>query len=678
MNDASQIPLAVIGMACRLPGAGDLDSYWRLLTEGRHAVGEVPAERLKPELYYAPEKGVTGKSYTKMAALVSYPPFDTKRCPIPTGLLPEADIVQLAICQVAAEACRHAGMNPFDLPLRNVGVYIGHTLAGELAGDLVYSACVAEAAQLLRQLKHFDQLVGGKADEVIAEVVQRIRQRLPRRSRDGHPFLMAAIAATIISEALQLDGPALVVDAACSSSLQCLAIAGRALRLGRIDMAIVGGASYVKSDSLVLFSQAQSVSAGMSCPFDAGADGLVAGEGQVAVVVKTLPRAMADGDRILAVIRQIGVSADGRGKSLWAPRKEGQIEAIRRAYAGGIDPKRLQYVEAHATSTQAGDVTEMMALAGVLAQHLPRGTKIPVGGVKANIGHTLESAGLAGLIKTVLAIQHRTIPKQIHIRQLNPEIDWNSAPFFVPTENLPWPAHPDGHPRRAAVNAFGVGGLNVHVVLDEFDEAFEKTRRPSGPAAPAAARTRRDEPIAIVGMSCIFPGARTVEAFWDLLASGRDPKVDVPPDRWNASLAFDPADRGPGHCAATRGGFITDFQYDWKKHKVPPKQIARADPLQFMILDATDAALRQAGYDKRPFDKNRVGVVVGTMFGSDFSNEFQVGVRCPEFQHTLGEVLRRRGVPETAIARTCDEYAKALLDRFPALLDETGSFTPST
>lgn len=676
MKQRSQVPLAIIGMACRLPGADDLGAFWRLLIEGRSAVAEVPPERLNRELYYAPQKGITGKSYTQVGALVSYPPFDTRKCPIPTRLMPEADVVQLAICQVAAEACRHAGMNPFDLPVRNVGVYIGHTLSGELAGDLVYSSCVGQAAQLLRRIEGFDALVGGKADEVIREVVEAIRNRLPRRSRKGHPFLLANLAATIISEAMQLTGPAMVVDAACSSSLQCLALAARALRLGQIEMAIVGGASYVKSDSLVLFSQAQSVTAGNSCPFDAGADGLVAGEGQVAVVVKTLPRALADRDRVLAVIRGIGVSSDGRGKSLWAPRREGQLEAIRRAYAGGLEMHRLQYVEAHATSTQAGDVTEMAALAEVLAQHLPKGTRIPVGGVKANIGHTLESAGLAGLIKTVLAIEHQVIPRQINLRKLNPEIDWEHAPFFVPTENLPWPAPADGGPRRAAVNAFGVGGLNVHVVLDEFLPSECRSLHPA--AGVPHDSSPPQAPVAIVGMSCIFPGARTVEAFWDLLVSGKDPKVDVPLERWDLDSAVGPGGSAGPCPIPPRGGFITDFQYDWRKHKVPPKQIARADPLQFMILDATDAALRHAGYDRRPLDKTRVGVVVGTMFGSDFSSEFQIAVRGPEFQKTLAEVLRRRGVPEDAIARIGQDYGRVLFERYPALLDETGSFTPST
>ena len=161
-------------------------------------------------------------------------------------------------------------------------------------------------------------------------------------------------------------------------------------------MAVVGGASYCKSDTLVLFSHAQSLSAQGSRPFDADADGLILAEGYVALVVKTVARALADGDTIQAVIRGIGMSTDGRGKSLWAPRKEGQMLAIQRAYEPDIDVARLQYLEAHATSTQIGDATELQALAEALSGRLPPGHKIPIGSVKANVGHTLEAAGTDG------------------------------------------------------------------------------------------------------------------------------------------------------------------------------------------------------------------------------------------------------------------------------------------
>ncbi len=676
-----ETPLAIIGMACRVPGGNNLDEFWRLLVEGRCAITAAPPDRLNRQLHYDPETRVPYKTYIASGGLIDYPPFDATQCPVPVHTLPEAEIGHLTICQVAAQACRDAGMNPFDLPLRNVGVYVGHNLGGPVTPDIVYGTLVETAAQYLREIDPFREAAGSQADALIQEIVGRIRNALPRRGPTGTPEGATRFAATMISEALGLTGPSMILDAACSSALQGLVMASRGLQLGRIEMAIVGGASYYHVDSQIIFSRAQSASPrAVSCPFDADADGLVSGEGYVAIVVKTLERAQADGDPIQCVIRGIGVSSDGRGKSLWAPRKEGQLLAIRRAYEQGLDLGRLQFIEAHATSTRVGDMTELKALAEVLEGHVPRTTKIPLGGVKANIGHTLESAGLAGLVKTVLAMKHQTIPRQIAVQTLNQGIDWEAVPLYVPMENVPWPEFKDGHPRRAAVNSFGIGGLNVHVVLDE------RLEQPSRPTKPKAATPGQagpsvrsgQEPVAIVGAGCIFPGARTLSAFWDLIASGRDPKSDVTDNRWNGTLAYEPGSRRPWRSPTRRGGFITDFECDWRRHKIPPNQLGKADPLQLMILDATDAALSDAGYDKAPYDKSRVGVVVGTMFGSDFGEQLEMGFRIADFCETMAGVLRRQGIPEEEIAAISKSYGEVLLKHMPALLDETGSFTPST
>ena len=719
--------LAIIGMACRLPKAATLAEYWQLLIEGRSAIEDAPADRLDRNLYYDPVPGKLGKTYTTKAALLAFPGFDARKCPLPLSFFASADVVQTSVCEVAAAACRDAGMNPFDLPIRNAGVYIGHTLGGQMAGDLSYAACIEETAQYLREVPDFAALAPAEQDAVIAEIIAAIRGRLPLQDprvrpdgrqretasemrrrfshccHEGFPFA-ARFASAIIAEVLQLTGPAVTLDAACSSSLQALAVASRALRRGTIDMALVGGASYVAGSALILFSQARSVSARGSRPFDTAADGLVAGEGQIVMVVKTLDRALADGDRIHAVVRSIGVASDGRGKSLWAPRVEGQVEAMRRAYSAGLDMRRLQFIEAHATSTQAGDVTEMTALAEALRDQLPQGTKIPIGSVKANIGHTLETAGMASLLKVVLAMQHEVIPRQINVENLNKGVDWDSAPFFVPRDNIPWAAPLDGHPRRAAVNAFGIGGLNIHVVVDQFTEAA--CRRgffPQNPSAEsvkrtesAAEATRADastkpavassatvtaadsDAVAVIGVGCILPGAQSPEAFWQLLESGRDPKCRVPADRWRSDLARGDNPAEARQLSSDRGGFVTDFVYDWKRHKVPPKQIANADPLQFMILESTDAAIRDAGYDHRPYDRKRVGAVVGTIFRCDFGAQLQAGLRLPEFRRELANALRRRSLSAAQIEAIGDRYDDIFLKRMPALLDETGGFTPST
>ena len=672
-------PLAIIGMAVRLPGADGLDAYWELVAEGKSAIGELPPERLDRELFFDPHKGVRGKTYSSIGGIVAPRQQPPGRWRLTPEQAADCDAAHLELCEVAATAFRHAKIDPLAVPAGRTGVYVGHTRGTGLGGDLMYAAMLGDTAAWLAEVEGFAEAAGVDAQGLIDAVVARERRRLPQRSATGGPQLDAQRCSTTLAEAFGLDGPCVALNAACSSSLMALAAAADDLLLGRSDMAVVGGSSHCRFDSLVLFSKAQSVSATGSRPFDAAADGLVTAEGYVIVLVKTLRRALADGDPVQAVIRGIGVSSDGRGKSLWAPRAEGQAEAIRRAHADLLDPARLGYIEAHATSTSVGDATEVRALADALRDHLPPGRQVPIGSVKANIGHTLETAGLAGLVKAVLCMQRQTIPPVPGIDQLNPDIDWDATPLVVPRQQQPWPAT-GGLPRRAAVNSFGIGGLNAHVVLDEFTgtppPAAAETPRPLAPRA--FSEVPEADGIAIVGMAAVAPGAVSAAALWDLLAAESRPFTEVPADRWNIAAAFDPGPARPGRSPQKLGGFITDFAYDWRRHKIPPKQIAAADPLQFLLLDTVSQALADAGYPEREPPRDRTGVVVGTMFRGDFAVALQIGMRLPYFTRAVRQELTGRGVPAAVAEAVCERFADLVIERLPALVDETGSFTSSS
>ncbi len=566
--ETTNIPLAIIGMSCRLPGAKNLDEFWRMLVEGRCAVAKLPPDYLDWELYYDPRQGIRGKTYSQLAATLSDKHFDRQSCPVPEELVQTADICHLLMCETAANACRHAGLDPFNLPLRNAGVFIGHAQGSSLGAEQTYATCVEEAAEFLREVDTLGNLPRHAQDAVIGQLIQRVRAKLPEDPQGVVKDLSISMVAGAVAKAFGLSGPFVAVNSACASSLQAMLLAARALQLGRIDMAIVGGCSDFKGDTLILFAQAQAMSATGSRPFDDTADGLVLAEGYAAVVMKTLQRALADGDPIQAVVRGLGVASDGRGKSLWAPRKEGQMEAMRQAYRGGVEMSELQYLEAHATATQLGDATEVGAVAEVLKKCLPPGKKIPISSLKANVGHLLETAGLAGLIKTVLCIQKRTFPPAANLRTLNTKIEWEKIPVYVPMSPAPWPDPPAGKPRRAGVNAFGIGGLNMHVVIDEFTESARRLVAvpPAAPDRKPAARTR-DDAVAIIGMGCVLPGARNVAAYWDLLVSARDARCAAPPGRWRPDLAYQPGSRERFHTPTSLGGYITDFQYDWRRAK---------------------------------------------------------------------------------------------------------------
>jgi acyl transferase domain-containing protein/acyl carrier protein len=688
-------PLAIVAMGCRLPGAHDLAAFWDLLREGRCSLGELPPERLDQELYFAEAKGIAGKTYSRIGGYVPEAAVDRDYCPISDQVLETADPVHLTMVQVVAETIRHGGIDPESLRGSRAGVFIGHARGSRVAGEYADAIHVEDTVRLLETLPAFTSLPEAQRRQLADEVIRRIREARPRRVAGKWMRLEANRVAGIVSDTYGLNGPSLAIDAACASSLLALSLAANALHRGVIDQAIVGGASHSNWFSLVMFSQAQALSAAGSFPFDSRADGFISSDGFGAIIVKPLARALAEGNRIFGVIRGIGVATDGRGKSLWAPRKEGQIAAIERAYSAGIDPASVQYVEAHGTSTQLGDATELEALALQLGRHFPPGRRVPVSSVKANIGHTRETAGIAGLIKTLLCMQHGRIPGARYLQTLNPLIPWDKVPFFVPIEDVEWPAM-NGMPRRAGIDAFGIGGLNAHVIVDDEPQTKSGASTLSAPqssrsgsnGAPQPERSSNGVPagppgpdsdaVAIISVGLVAPGSRTLADFNRLVDSGADPKNDVPPERWDWRMFYAPGPFQNWRSPLKRAGFIRDFEYDWKRSRIPPKQVERADPLQFMVLDAAEQALRGAGQPARDWPRERMGVVVGTAFGGDFSVELNRVLRMPEFLRTLTAVARQADVPEAAIRKICDELVEAFHKRHPVLEDETGSYTSST
>ena len=634
-------PLAIIGMACRLPGGDGLEQFWQSLVDGRSSVKPFPDSRLDRRLYFDAAKGVRGRTYSDLGGFVSDRELDWNLLGIDPSEANSWDPCHLNLCEVAARAVLNSGYARGQLQELKAGVFVGHSGGSTLGGDLAYRTLAADYVADLQEMLTANGLPG---TEIGRHLLDRLQQDRPER-KDGRPRVDASYASALISRTLGLDGASLSIDAACASSLVALALASNSLHSGESDVALVGGASFNKADSLILFSHAQSCSADGTRPFDEQANGLIGSEGYVVLLVKTLTQAEADGDKIDAVIRGIGISSDGRGRSLWAPRKEGQYEAIRRAYSSKVRPDSVQLIEAHATSTQVGDATEMEALAAFYEQNAGAECKIPVGSVKSNIGHTLETAGLAGLVKTVLAIQHKTIPPSIGVEQLSSSIPWEKIPLYVPDTPESWEKNTVA-PRRAAVNAFGIGGLNVHVVVDEYIAA----PKPESTVQPP--KISNDESrIAVVGRGVVLPNARNLQAL--LQANSLQVRHD--------SVAR-----------------IRDFEYDWRKHKVPPKQIAHANPLQFMLLDAAEQAFNDAQFSVQAIDSKRTAVVVGSPFGGDFGNSLFAGLRLPEFEEHLRHILSRTELGEKECDRIIAEFQSEFLRKHPALLDETGSFTSST
>jgi acyl transferase domain-containing protein len=262
------------------------------------------------------------------------------------------------------------------------------------------------------------------------------------------------------------------MDAACASSMAAVLDACRLLQMRQVDIMLAGATDRTMDPATFSkFSAIGALSPTHSSPFDARANGFVMGEGAGVLVLKRLSDAIRDEDEIYSVIRGIGGSSDGRGKGITAPSQRGQIQAIARAYSqAGYPASSVELVEAHGTSTKVGDATELSTLSRLWTGVAGTG-KVAVGSIKSQIGHLKAAAGIAGIMKTVMALHHRTIPPSANFETPNPTVDWSNIPFFVPTQPLEWP-RPEHHPRRAGVSAFGFGGTNFHVALEGYDPDY--------------------------------------------------------------------------------------------------------------------------------------------------------------------------------------------------------------
>ncbi len=421
-------PIAIIGLACRFPPAADTpEKFWQLLCEGVDAVREVPNDRWNIDTFYDPDPAAPGKISTRYGSFLDQVDlFDPAFFGISPREATMMDPQQRLLLEVGWEGLERAGIAPTTLQGSPTGVFIG--MMGQDYARLSAGAMA------------------------------------PIDAYTGTGNLMS-VAAGRIAYVLGCQGPTLTVDTACSSSLVTVHLACQSLRQAECDLALAGGVNLLLTPHhSVMQSRARMLSPDGRCKsFDAAADGMSRGEGCGIVVLKRLADAVADGDSVLAVIRGSAVNHDGRSSGLTVPSGPAQERVIRQALDnGGIGAAQVSYVEAHGSGTVLGDPIEVEALGAVYGQHRP--TPLLIGSVKTNIGHLESAAGVAGLMKAVLALQHREIPRHLHLNHPNPHIPWSELSISVPTTHQPWPASAS---RLAGVSSFGASGTNAHVVLEE-------------------------------------------------------------------------------------------------------------------------------------------------------------------------------------------------------------------
>lgn len=429
IGSTSVIPVAVIGMACRLPGGIDSpEQLWEALLRGDDLVTEIPPDRWDVDEYYDPQPGVPGRSVCKWGAFLDgVADFDPEFFGITEKEAAAMDPQHRLLLTTSWEAMEHGGLTPQTVAGSRTGVFMG--------------------------LMHDDyQFVHAEANEL--------------QGPYGYMGNSFAMGSGRIAYAMGLRGPAMTVDTACSSGLAAVHLACRSLHEGESDAALAGGASLMFEPRKAASGSAIGMlsATGRCHAFDVAADGFVAGEGCVVLLLKRLPDALADGDRILAVLRGTAANQDGHTVNIVTPSQAAQVEAYRTALsAAGVDASSVGMVEAHGPGTPVGDPIEYAGLAQVYGLDGP----CALASVKTNFGHTQSAAGALGLMKAVLALQHGVIPRNLHFTRLPDGMARIDTNLFVPQENTSWPRNGHDGPRRAAVSSYGFSGTNVHAIVEQ-------------------------------------------------------------------------------------------------------------------------------------------------------------------------------------------------------------------
>ncbi|MDD2559006.1 MAG: polyketide synthase, partial [Desulfuromonas sp.] len=602
--------IAIVGIGGIFPQAQNPEALWNIVNSGINTAAEPPVGRwaLPLEQAYAPQKGLADHVYSRRACFVeqSSVQLDYARLHIDPELVQQLDpVFQLLL---------HAGTQAFfdlaSLPATRDRI-------GVIAGNL---ALPTEATARLAQ-----DYLGRTLSEQICGC-----QIAPSATNALNRF-MTGLPAAVLAQALGLGGTCFTLDAACASSLYALKLAVEELHSGRADMMLAGGVA--RPDSLYTqmgFSQLRALSPTGTCsPFDQNGDGLVVGEGSGMVVLKRTADALRDADHIYATIEGIGISND-IGGSLLAPTSEGQLRAMRAAYSqAGWDPRAVEYIECHATGTPVGDAVEVESLRQLWAaagadEASAASASCTLGSVKSNIGHLLTAAGSAALLKTLLAFKHKTLPPTANFNVPSAALAAEGMPFRVLKESQAWvPRNPSGL-RRAGVSAFGFGGINAHVLLQEWGQELEQeTSAPAhvDPANPVIQAIQADDDvdagIAIVGIDVrtaanMDTAAFRQQAFADGSADEAEPNKWQHPQHWGgAQQSRWWNEEGFAPCT---GHYLREVSLPAGKFRIPPTEMREMLPRQALMLLCAEAALKDAAATDA--EHTNTGVFIGT--GLDF------------------------------------------------------------
>lgn len=579
--------VAIIGIGGVFPKASDLSQYWEIIEQGRDTSSIVPSGRwvLAPEDVVDTSGILPDKVYTNRGCFIQDYTLDLDGLEIAPELVNSLDDVYRLLLYAGRQAW-------LDTQSREA---INRNRTGVIIGNIALPTNGASAlCEEIFSAEFEEQLLGH-------------RKRRSINATEPLNRYVTGLPAGILARALGLGSGSYTLDAACASSLYAVKLAADELLSGRADVMLSGGIS--RPDCLYTqmgFSQLRALSrTGQCSPFDKKADGLIVGEGSGILVMKRLSDALRDGDQIYATIKGIGLSNDTEGNIL-APSSEGQVRAMRMAYENaGWNPNQVDLIECHATGTPIGDAVEFNSLKELWSETEWTPGQCVLGAAKSNVGHLLTGAGAAGLIKTLLAMKNSTLPPIANFSKAGSEIGLENSPFSVLTRSKEWQRRSNNTPRRAAVSAFGFGGINAHVLVEEW----RKKKVPKAVSNPISSSAHSASKVAVVALDVAFGKWDNLAAFQERVFGECDAKAEPNSNWWQTrhSRWFTNSDLGE-HTFA--GYYLSDLKIPINQFRIPPKELEEMLPQQLLMLKVATNALDDLQSDTR--EPNRTGVFIGT------------------------------------------------------------------
>lgn len=596
-------PIAIVGLSCLFPGAETPEQYWQNLVAQKDLTSLITTEQIgvDPDWFYHRQKGKADTFYCQRGGYIRDFQFDPAGYRLDAELLQSLDSMHQWSLYVAKQALQDSGYLGNAEALAQCGVILGNlsfpTRRSHPLFAQMYHQALQPSLQALLNCDHF---------------------RFSENTNPPNPLngFLAGYPSALIAQALSLSGLNFSLDAACASSLYAIKLACHYLQTGKANLMLAGAVS--AADPLFIhigFSIFQAYPENdRTSPLDRSSQGLVAGEGASMVVLKRYADAVKDGDRIYAVIQGVGLSNDGSGKFVLSPNPKGQILAFERAYSEAqINPSQIEYVECHATGTPLGDSTELNSMEAFFGR---TNTTPLIGSVKSNLGHLLTAAGMASLLKVILGMNHHSIPATLNLTQpLSSERGRFTGEQMV-RSLTPWTTPI----KQAAVSAFGFGGTNAHLILtSELPGIAPQSRSGSSSIPPNHSPQNSPTvnpttvlPLAIVGMDVHFGEYASLDAFDRAIYSGTQCFKPVPPQRWKGVESDPDLLKAYGFTSgeAPQGAYIQDFELDFLRFKLPPRQQDQLIPQQLLALKVSDRAIQDAGL--QPSRPVAVIVAMGT------------------------------------------------------------------